>query len=437
MEISLKQLFCVGPATVAVACCCLSHVNLATAQTPRLATDLKLTSTDWPGWRGPSVNGIASPDQDPPLKWSQDENVLWRTPIAGRGHGSPTVLGSHVYLPTADEARKVQLVLCFDRDSGKKLWETVVHKGGFENKSGRKANEKATLASSTIATDGSHLYINFINDSAMFTSALDLNGKVVWQTRVSDYLIHQGYGSSPTIYQDKVIVTCDNKAGGAIAALNRNTGDIVWTRERPELPNYASPVVYEIDGRDQLIVTGCDLVTSLNPTTGETLWEIEGATTECVTTTVTDGKHVYSSGGYPRNHLAAIAADGSGKVVWDQNLRVYVPSFLYRGGYLYLTLDAGVAMCLDASTGETVWKQRLGGSFTSSAVMVDDRIYATNEDGVTFIYRATPDGFEELGENKLGQSVFASAAITGDRIYLRSAAHEDDTRQEYLYCIGK
>ncbi|GAA5508995.1 PQQ-binding-like beta-propeller repeat protein [Novipirellula caenicola] len=437
MEYSLKRFYCLGPATVAVAWCCLAHVNHATAQSPNITAESKLTSTDWPGWRGPTVNGIASSDQDPPLKWSREDNVLWRTPIAGRGHGSPTVLGSRVYLPTADESRKVQLVLCFDRATGKPIWESVVHEGGVENKSGRKANEKATLASSTIATDGTRLYINFINDSAMYTSALNLDGKVLWQTRVNEYLIHQGYGSSPTIYQDLVLVTCDNKAGGAIAALNRDTGDIVWKRNRPELPNYASPIALKIDGREQLIVTGCDLVTSLNPLTGETLWEIEGATTECVTTTVTDGTHVFSSGGYPRNHLAAIVADGSGKIAWDENLRVYVPSLLHRDGYLYLTLDAGVAMCLDAKTGETMWKKRLGGSFTSSPVMVKDRIYATNEDGQTFIFRASPDEYESLGENRLGESVFASAAIAGGQIFLRTAAHEDDKRQEYLYCIGE
>ena len=92
-------------------------------------------------------------------------------------------------------------------------------------------------------------------------------------------------------------------------------------------------------------MTGCDLVSSFDPLTGKTLWEIEGATTECVTSTVTDGKYVFSSGGYPRNHLAAITADGSGKIVWDTNDRVYVPCLLYRDGHLYGVMDAGVAAC--------------------------------------------------------------------------------------------
>ncbi|MFG0262539.1 MAG: PQQ-binding-like beta-propeller repeat protein, partial [Novipirellula sp. JB048] len=367
--------------------------------------------------------------------WGDQSHVLWRARVPGRGHGSPTVLGQRVYLPTA-VSNEIQKVLCWDRETGKPIWEARVHRGGFENKSGRKANEKATFASSTIATDGERLYINFINDSAMITSAISLEGKVLWQTRVSDYLIHQGYGSSPTIYRDMVIVASDNKGGGAIAALDRHTGKIVWKHDRPELPNYPSPIVLKIDGRDQLIVTGCDLVTSLNPVSGETLWEIEGATTECVTTTVTDGKHVYSSGGYPRSHIAAIVADGSGEIAWDLNLRLYVPSLLHRDGYLYLTLDAGIAMCLNSATGETVWKERLGGTFSSSPVLVNDRIYATNEEGVTFIFRATPDGFEKLGENKLGDSVFASPAIVDGRIYMRVGEYEGTQRQEFLYCLG-
>ena len=225
--------------------------------------------TDWPWWRGKHRDGIASPEQDPPTSWSESENVLWRTAVPGRGHGSPTVLGDQVFLATADHKRQVQLVLCFGRDSGKLRWESVVHRGGFANKSTRKENEKASLASSTLATDSERVFINFLNDNAVWTTALDLDGKVLWQQKISDYIVHQGYGSSPTVYGDLVIVSADNKGGGAVAGLDRNTGRIVWRRDRPEKPNYASPVILNAAGRDQLIFTGCDLVTSLDPLSGE------------------------------------------------------------------------------------------------------------------------------------------------------------------------
>ena len=164
---------------------------------------------------------------------------------------------------------------------------------------------------------------------------------------------------------------------------------------------------------------------------------MKGATTECVTSTVTDGTHVYTSGGYPRNHVAAIRADGSGKVAWDLTDRVYVPSFLFHAGHLFAVLDAGVAVCWDAATGEEKWKERLGGTFSASLVRAGDRIYGTNEDGKTFIFRADPKKFEKIGENTLGDQVFATPAICGNRIYMRVAHREGGKRQERLYCIGR
>ena len=399
------------------------------------ADPFTISQNDWPWWRGPQRNGIADPDQQPPTSWSEQENIRWRVAVPGRGHGSPTVLGKHVFLATADPQRKVQVVLCFDRATGKQKWEAVVHEGGFENKSPRAPNERASLASSSIATDGQRLFINFLNDSAVWTSAISMDGAILWQQRICDYIVHQGYGSSPAIYQHLVIVSADNKSGGAIAGLNRETGNIEWLRRRPAKPNYASPAILKVAGRDQLVFTGCDLVTSLDPLTGEELWEIEGATTECVTTTVTDGTHVFTSGGYPKNHISAVAADGSGKIVWENNTRAYVPSMLQRDGFLFTALDAGIASCFRCDDGEEVWKARLGGTFSSSPVLVGDLIYATNEQGVTHIFKADPEKFEKVGENKLGESVFATPAICGGQIFARVAHSENNQRQEYLYCI--
>jgi outer membrane protein assembly factor BamB len=177
-------------------------------------------------------------------------------------------------------------------------------------------------------------------------------------------------------------------------------------------------------------------VTSLDPTTGEELWEIEGATTECVTSTVTDGNLIFTSGGYPKNHLAAVRADGSGTVAWENGSRVYVPSLIVRDGFLYGVLDEGIAVCWRCDTGEEQWRERLGGTFSSSPVLVDDRLYATNEEGTTFVFRADPAGFTPLAENQLGDEAFATPAICGGHVYQRVAFHRDDARQEVLYCLG-
>jgi len=191
-----------------------------------------------------------------------------------------------------------------------------------------------------------------------------------------------------------------------------------------------------------LLLTGCDLVTSLDPLTGQLLWETAGATTECVTSVVTDGRLVFTSGGYPKNHVSAIKADGSGELVWENNNRVYVPSMLVKDGYLYAVMDAGVAICLECATGKEVWKGRLGGTFSSSPVLVGDVIHATNEAGHTFLFRATSDSFQLVAENQLGSECFATPTICAGRIYTRvayqeAAQGESGGRREYLICIGQ
>ncbi len=341
--------------------------SLAPAQDPPPKTDadpISVAPTDWPWWRGPTRNGVAAPKQTPPMKWSATENVRWQVPVVGRGHGSPIVVGEQVFLAAADHEREVQLLLCYQRDTGKLLWQTEVHKGGFTTK----GNKKSSLASSTPACDGRRVFINFLNAGAVYTTAVSRDGAILWQTKITDYLIHQGYGSSPAVYQSLVIVSADNKGGGAIAALERATGKIVWKQDRPKTPNYASPIILSVAGRDQLLMTGCDLVASFDPLTGKKLWETPGSTTECVTSTVTDGQLMFTTGGYPRSHMSAVRADGSGKIVWANKTRVYVPSLVAHAGHLYGVLDNGVAVCWHCahrqrSLARRTWRdlQRLAG----------------------------------------------------------------------------
>lgn len=419
---------------LALAGACGAEPNQTTTLKPApAAPDVAAAPGDWPWWRGPTRNGVAEAGQTPPLTWSETENVLWKAPVPGRGHGSPIVMGNDVFLAAADPATEVQSLLCFDRNTGEKRWETEIHKGGFA----KGGNAKASMASASPACDGKVVFINFLNNGAIHTTALDRAGKIVWQKKIADYVLHQGFGSSPAVYKSLVIVSADNKGGGLIAGLDRATGETVWTRTRPKTPNYASPIILNLAGKEQLLLIGCDLVTSLDPLTGAANWEIKGSTTECVTSTVTDGQLMYTSGGYPRNHVSAVKADGSGTVVWENTSRVYVPSMLVRDGHLYAVLDAGVAMCWKADTGAEVWKGRLGGTFSSSPVLVGEHIFAANEAGKTFVWKATPAEFALVGNNQLGDETFATPAICGGRIYLRVAKNVGGKRQEMLYCIGK
>lgn len=388
-------------------------------------------SADWPAWRGPTGDGVAAA-QEVPTSWSATENVVWAAEVPGRGQSSPIVVGSHVYLTSCDEAKGSQAVLAYDRATGRLLWQTEVHASGAMRK-----NAKSSGAASTPACDGARIYVPFANAGAVHVAALGLDGKILWRTKLCDYEIHQGYAASPWIHGGLVLTAADHKGGGAVAGLDRKTGDVVWRRERPKAPNYVSPVVLRAAGREQLILSGCDLVTSLDPLTGRVLWEVPGATTECVTSTSTDGARIFTSGGYPKNHLAAVEADGSGRVAWELKDRVYVPSLLIQDGHLYGVLDAGTAACWTSDTGKERWKERLGGTFSASPVLVGGRIYATNEAGETFVYRATPERYEAVAKNKLGDEAFASPAICGGRIYLRVAEKTAGGRRERLYCIGK
>jgi len=396
------------------------------------ASPIAVSTTDWPAWRGPTRDGIAASEQNPPVQWSETEGILWKAPVPGRGHGSPTVVGNRIFLATADRAKQTQSVLCLDRVTGKLVWQSEVHSDHAD--SGKHSNSSA--ASSTVACDGERLFINFLNGGAVHTNALDLDGKILWQRKICDFVTHQGFGSSPVIHESLVVVSADHRGGGVIAGLDRKTGRLVWSESRPKLPNYTSPSIVQAGGRTQMVLAGCNLISSFDPLTGKKLWEVNGSTEECVVTAVTDGERVFTSGGYPRNHTVAIVADGSGKIAWQNNVRVYVPSMIAKAGYLYAVMDAGLAVCWKSDTGEELWKERLGGDFFGSPVMAGDRIYASNVGGKTFVFEATPKTFKLLAQNQLGDEAYASPVICGGRIYLR-VAKRGDSRQEFLYCIGK
>ncbi|MFO1019979.1 MAG: PQQ-binding-like beta-propeller repeat protein [Planctomycetales bacterium] len=395
---------------------------------------IKWSATDWPWWRGPQRNGAADPLQKPPLHWSNTENIVWKTPIPGKGHGSPTIIGDRIYLANANEEAGTQSILCLDRATGKLLWDQVVHKGGLNPK----GNKKSSLASGSVAGDGTRLFMNFFHGGQIWVSALDAqNGKILWQKAVTDFAVHQGYGPSPTVYGSLVIVSTDNVGHGVLTALDRATGEVVWKQERPKTHNYTSPIVLHVAGKDQVICTGCSLIASYDPLTGKKNWEVPGSTDECVTSTVTDGELVFSTGGYPRNHMEAIKADGSKKIVWSTTNRLYVPSMLIKDGYLYGTQDGGIATCWKADTGKKIWDKRLGGTFSASPVLVGDLIYATDEAGKTTIFKANPQKYEEVATNQLAEENFATPTIVGGKLYARSATTADGKRQEFLYCVGE
>lgn len=393
---------------------------------------LAIAATDWPFWRGPQRNGVAA-EQEVVTNWDDKTNIVWSTKVPGRGHASPVVAGEQIFLATALEDREEQCVVAFDRNTGKQQWQKVIHQGGFTPTS--QMHNKSTHANGTVACDGEHVYCAFLNHGKVFVSAVDLQGEIVWQREVGPFDAKFGYAPSPVLFQSFVIVAADNRGGGYLAALERDTGEIAWRKQRPAISSYSSPLVAEAGGRDQLLISGCHEVAGYDPATGDKLWAYEGAPEATCGTVVTDGTLVFASGGYPERQTVCVKAD-SGEEVWSNNARLYEPSLLLTKGLLFCATDDGIAYCWSAATGEEKWRKRLGGSFSASPVLCGDQVFVTNASGTTFVFAATGEQYEQIAENHLGDDTYASPAICGGRIYLRVGRQVDGRREETLYCLG-
>jgi len=377
-------------------------------------------ATDWPWWRGPdSDNHAAGPL--PPDEWSETKNVLWKADVPGRGHSTPIVCGEMVYVTTADEKLEVKSLLAFDRQTGKQQWNTPVHSEGFMH-----THQKNSQASATPACDGAHIYTVFMVDQGVWASAVDLQGEIAWQTKAGDFKSRHGYGSSPLIYKSLLIVVGDSSGGAFLTAIYRDSGKIAWRTPRNNNASFGTPALLDVNGAPQLLVSGSEEVISYNPADGTELWRSEGPATTTANTMVAWNDLVFSSGGYPQRNLFAIRPSDQ-SIVWKDSVKVYVPSMLLLGDRLLAISDEGVAQLYAADTGDRVWRERLGGNFSSSPVTLDDRIYATNEAGKTFVFKAG-DQLEILAENQLPSGGFASPVICDGTLYLRT--------DNQLFCIG-
>jgi hypothetical protein len=390
---------------------------------------------DWPWWRGPNFNGIAEAGQDVPLEWGDSRNLLWKVRVPGRGHASPTVVGNRIFLSTADERSPSQGVVAFDRETGKQLWLTPISQGGFP-----KTHPKNTHATPTVACDGERLFVTFHHHDKLTLAALDLDGKRLWTEEIGPYaprLYEYGYAPSPLLYRDNVILCADYEGGGYLVSHDRATGKRVWRSKRPVSYSFSSPVVATVAGKEQLLLSGCAVVAAYDPATGAELWSTPGTTMATCGTMVWDGDLVFASGGYPQAQTICVKADGSGRVVWKNNVKCYEQSMLAVKGYVYAVSDQGVAYCWRGADGREMWKQRLSGPVSSSPVLAGDAILATVEDGTTYVFRANPEKYEAIARNKLGDEGFATLAVCGNRIYLRGATGGGNSREEWLYCVGQ
>ena len=396
------------------------------------AEELRITEADWPQWRGSNCDGIAN-DQDIPEKWDESTNIAWKVDLPGLGHASPIVVGSLVCLATAMVDQQKQMVVAYDRETGDERWRTNVHEGGFPSRSD--IHKKATNANSTLASDGKSIFSVFFNSEKIIASAIDLSGKLVWQKEVGGFSSKFGYAPSPLVYKSLVIVAADNWGNGYIAALHRETGEVVWRKKRPAVSTYSTPLLAKIGGRDQLVLSGCDQLVSYDPSNGEQLWACAATSEATCGTPVTDGKTIFASGGHPNKQTVAVSGDGSAKLIWKNSTKIYEPSMLTANGCVFAVSDDGIAWCWSAENGNVHWKQRLGGNFSASPTMCNGKIFVPNLSGETFVFEASADGYREVARNKLGSDSYSCMAIAGGEVFMRVGNSQGQQRTERLVCI--
>lgn len=384
---------------------------------------------NWPQWRGPRLDG-KSLDRGFPSELT-DKTLQWKAELPGEGHASPIVWGDRLFTVASLPEEQERVLLCLDRRSGKLLWQKPVLKATLEGK-----HRLNSHASSTPATDGEKVFTAFLDQAEVVISAHDFAGKKLWQVRPGVFASKHGFCSSPILFEDKVIVNCDHDGPGYIVALAREDGREVWRIQRPnQTRSYCVPLIREMAGRVQMVLTGSKCVTSYNPQNGRLLWMMDGPTEQFVASPVYDEKSglLLLTGGFPEHHILAIRPDGVGDVTathieWRTNKGVaYVPSPVCANGWFLSVSDSGIAHCFDAQSGEIAWEERMKEHHASLA-SAEGRVYFINDFGLIRCVKPGKD-YELVAESEVDEKVFSSPALSEGQIFIRGSKH--------LFCVGK
>jgi outer membrane protein assembly factor BamB len=414
---------------------------------PRLALTALLLSRavaddNWPQFRGPTGQGLST-STGVPVKWSEAENIKWKTAIPGKAWSSPVVFGDRVWLTTATEDGRDLSVISIDRASGKVLLDQKL----FHIETPQYADRFNSYGSPTAAAEDGRVYITFGSPG---TACLDAKtGRVIWERRDLPCNHWRGAGSSPTIWRDLLILHFDGADFQYVVALDKKDGKTVWKTDRSidfqDLDAngkpirdgdfrkaFSSPLVITHEGRPYLLSAGSKATYCYEPTTGKEIWRVEERKHHSGTVRPVVGHGmVYTATGLAKGELWAVKLGGEGvitnsHVAWKFTRNVpNRPSPVLVGDLLFMVdQDGGVASCLDARTGELVWRERLPGvgNHSSSPVVADGRIYFFNENGDGTVVAAGRE-FKVLGENKLESGFMASPAIAGKALYVRSKTH--------------
>lgn len=418
---------------------------------------------NWPQWRGPSGNGVA-PHGDPPVEWSEQKNVKWKTAIPGLGHATPVVWGDRIFVLTAVETdtdgdvkaaaeasgkvpgwMKKQgrstsrihrfVVLCIDRRNGKTLWEKTVR----EEMPHQASHKLGSWACGSPITDGAQVYAYF---NSRGLHCFDMDGNKKWEKDFGrmNTKMSFGEGASPALYKDRLIVNWDHEGEDFIAALDAKSGNEIWKKKRDEVTSWSTPLVVEHGGRPQVIVSATARVRGYDLADGAVIWECGGMTGNVIPHPVHADGIVYLTSGFRGAaflavDLAKAKGDVTGKdaVVWKLDKDTpYCPSPLLYGAHLYLMkANNGILSCLDVKQRKIVYgPERLEGMDTvySSPAGAKDRVYIVGLKGLAYVVKAGPK-LEVLAKNKLDDEFTASPVVVGGDLILRGHGN--------LYCISR
>ncbi|HEX4948861.1 MAG TPA: PQQ-binding-like beta-propeller repeat protein [Blastocatellia bacterium] len=415
---------------------------------------------NWPQFRGPNALGVAE-GYPTRTSWNieaKDAGLLWRTEVPGLGHASPILWDNRIYLATAvpkegkpslrigtygdvgpaqDNDEQRWLLLCYDKKSGQKKWEQLIRTA----KPATVRHEKASHANTTLVTDGKHLLAFFGSDGLY---CLDMKGKLRWQKdlgniRVAWRTITWGFSSSPALYQDRVVLLCDDVKDPFVTALHLSDGKELWrtSRKGASENSWGTPFIYNDGTRTQVITNGYPFIVSYDLETGKELWRLRGGGDIPVPTPfVAEGMIFITNAHGGKAPLFAIRPTASGdisladgatsndSVVWSvPNGGAYLSTPVVYRGYVYAANYNGVLRCYDLKTGERMYEERLGADATCTASLVaaDGKIYCPVEEGVVHVIKAGPK-LEILAKNQMGESCLATPAISQGVMYIRTAA---------------
>ena len=402
----------------------------------------------------------AAPTANPPLTWSETENIRWKTPLPGRGHSTPIVWdqlifvtaaepigealpakysgrpGEHDNLPVSQRYRF--WVIAVNRQDGSLAWKTPVH----EELPLEGAHYTASLTSASPVTDGQYVYAH-LGSYGLY--CLDFSGRLIWEKQLGKMHTKHGHGegASPVLHGDTLVVNWDHEEESFIAAFQAKTGAEIWRVPRAEVTSWSSPIVVQVDGQTQVVVAGTHRVRAYDLRTGDVIWECGGLSNNVVATPVASDGMVIVGSSYEKRAMFGIRLAGArgditdtDQVVWSTRERTpYVPSpLMYQGSVYYLRHYQNILSRRDGATGEERWGpfrlQGLGDIY-ASPVAAAQRIYITDRQGVTVVFQHVADGEEAvprlLAANRIDDGVNASLALAGNQILIRG--------ERFLYCI--